>query len=189
MEIEISHHISIFLVLEKANHDDDDEPKNSGVDSTHTLYAVYGPKCFLHIAPSTEQEKMRNPQKYLKFPICRAPTGKPLPDPVVPEAVLAARRRAFLTRGRVGKKYDDVVSKATEMIEKKRLTYRTLKDVPVASVKVRCKPSFAVDITYQDGTHSLRDKISPQTALRTLGRFMTDRQRQLVMRQQQMADK
>ena len=147
-------------------------------DERRHVYATYGPSCFLYVAPSTEQEKMRNPTKYLKFPICSPCTGN-----VVPAAVLAARRRAFLTRGRVGYMYDDVVRKATEMIDKNRWTFRSLEDLPIASITVRCKPSFALLVTYRDGTRSLRDKISPRTALRTFGRFLTERQRAVVRRQ------
>lgn len=119
-----------------------------------------GKKCFIVETPE------------LKFPVCR-PDGD---CKISAAGVRAARRRAILTRGRVGDRYDDVVSATDAYIKKHRLTLG-LRHGEITRVSLRVKPVVGVSLRYSDGTVEPFRPLAKRTILRLYGSLLTSEQK------------
>lgn len=148
---------------------------------TRRLYELCGPKCFIVAPPAdaTDASIRKNPKKYLKFPVCRPPS----PDAggrtcaISKSGVLAARRRAILTRAKVGSRYEDVVKSTTNFINANHLTLKSRAKWPIDRIIMRTKPHLHVQITYKNGHRYTSSKASPATVMRLYGKHLSDAQK------------
>ena len=106
----------------------------------------------------------------LKFPICR----KNNKCKASVAGILAARRRAILT-----KKYPEIVTYLTKIINERRLTKKVLQNLPIKKVhipstivKEPLAPHYDVVVTYSnDQTHTF-PQLSRHTILRKYSTFL-----------------
>jgi hypothetical protein len=99
-----------------------------------TLWRKCGLPCFAKKPNASPSEILADP-KVLKFPVCRVPPPKARKCAVSASGLLAASRRARLT-----KKHPDVVLSATELIARFGTTGTARKDMEVKRVLVEETP-------------------------------------------------
>ena len=174
--------LSAWKTLPLDRGDDHAWPKTISSKDRLTLYDTCGESCFV-VEPSTTDPSLikRQPSKYLKFPICRPPEPDhetPPPCRVSPSGVKAARRRAILTRSRVGSRYDAVVDDTSQYIASHHLTLKSKQQMGIVKVRLRTVPTCQVSLVYEDGSIEPYRTLSPTTIHRLYRRYMTPRQRQ-----------
>lgn len=138
------------------------------------LYKKCGRECFMRPA-SDEKEIETNPQKALKFPICRKNNCT-----VSASGVLAANRRARLTR-----KYPDVVDQTARLIKELGLTKKARQETAVVK-NVRLTPDgnkFAVQVIYTNGSNeSLTRPMTAPSILKKYWNVLTLEQKYNLMK-------
>ena len=114
-----------------------------------TLYRKCGQPCFAKPIKQTGAEILANP-KVLKFPVCRVPAPKTKKCKVSAAGLLAANRRARLT-----KKHPVVLKETSKIIKKLGTTQVARKKIKIKAVRVAGKPladgKYVITITYIDG--------------------------------------
>lgn len=124
------------------------------------LVDACGKECFIVDSPE------------LKFPVCRPNGG----CTVSAAGVRAARRRAILTRGTVGDRYQKVVSATDAYIRRHRLTL-SLRHGEITRVSLRVRPVLGVSLRYSDGTVEPFRPLTKRTILRLYGSLLTPEQK------------
>jgi len=142
-----------------------------------------GDNCFVMAPLTTDAQKLsKNASKYLKFPVCRVPSSSSTTTSakctLSPSGILAANRRARLTRGSVSDKYDAVVESTSKYINEHHITLRSKQTWPIQKVTLYTKPTLAVSIVYANGETEPKRPLSARTIQRTYGKFLTPSQRQ-----------
>jgi hypothetical protein len=113
------------------------------------LYRKCGKSCFAKPVTASAQEILANPKK-LAFPVCRVPPPKSRTCKVSASGLLAASRRARLT-----KKYPEILSETSELIRKLGTTNVARKEMEIRRVRVEEKPlpdgKHVLTIVYTNG--------------------------------------
>jgi hypothetical protein len=143
-------------------------------DDRLKLYRKCGQPCFAKPIRDKPKAILANPQKTLKFPICRVPTPKSKKCKISAAGLLAANRRATLT-----KKYPEIRKETSKLIKKLGTTQKARKEIKIKLVRVNEKPlpngKHIMTITYIDGVK----KDVPYTKghiLRKYGKFLSKAQ-------------
>lgn len=142
-------------------------------DDRLTVYRKCGQPCFAKPIKQTGQEILANP-KVLKFPVCRVPKPKTKKCKVSATGLLAANRRARLT-----KKHPQVLKETTQIIKKIGTTKKARKEMKIKKARVNETPlsngKHIITITYIDGVK----KELPYTKghiLRKYGKYLSKSQ-------------
>lgn len=111
-------------------------------DDRLKIYRKCGKACFAKPITESGEEILANPKK-LAFPICRVPLPRTRKCKVSASGLLAASRRARLT-----KKYPEILSETTELIRK-------LGTTDVAREEMKIKKVTVNEIPLPDGKHMI----------------------------------
>jgi len=106
-----------------------------------TIFRKCGKPCFAKPIHSGLSSILADPKKTLKFPICRVPAPKTRKCSISAAGLLAANRRARLT-----KKYPEIVSGTAKLIKKLGTTQKARKELVIKRVSVK-------EIPLPDGKH------------------------------------
>lgn len=119
-------------------------------DDRLRLYRKCGKSCFAKPITESAQEIIANPKETLAFPVCRVPPPKSRTCKVSASGLLAANRRARLT-----KKYPEILSETTKLIRNLGTTNVARKDMEIRRVRVNETPlpdgKHLLTIVYTDG--------------------------------------
>lgn len=115
-----------------------------------TIYRKCGQPCFAKAIQETGKQILANPKKALKFPVCRVPSPKTKKCKLSAAGLLAARRRAILT-----KKYPEIQKQTNQLIHKLGSTQKARKEIEIKRVRVNETPlsngKHLITIVYIDG--------------------------------------
>lgn len=118
-------------------------------DDRLKVYRKCGKACFAKPITQSAEEILSNP-KMLAFPVCRVPPPKTRKCKVSASGLLAASRRARLT-----KKYPEILSETTELIRKLGTTGVARKEMEIKRVSVDETPlpdgKHLMTIVYTNG--------------------------------------
>lgn len=119
-------------------------------DERLALYRKCGQPCFAKPIKQNTDAILANPKKALKFPICRVPSPKAKKCKISAAGLLAANRRAILT-----KKHPEVRKQTSKLIKKLGTTQKARKEIKIKLVRVNEVPlptgKHLITITYVDG--------------------------------------
>jgi len=119
-------------------------------DERVKLYRKCGQPCFARSIKQSAEEIMADPKKTLKFPVCRVPTPKTKKCKISAAGLLAASRRARLT-----KKYPEIQKETSQIIKKLGTTKVARKEIEIKRVRVNETPlpdgKHTMTIVYVDG--------------------------------------
>lgn len=114
------------------------------------IYRKCGQPCFAKRIEAKTDEILADPQKTLKFPVCRVPAPKSRKCAVSASGLLAASRRARLT-----KKYPDIAAQLSQLIDKFGTTATARQKMEIQRVLVKEEPmadgKHLITIVYADG--------------------------------------
>lgn len=114
------------------------------------VFRKCGQPCFAKAITADVEQIVADPQKTLKFPICRVPAPKAKTCKVSASGLLAARRRAILT-----KKYPEIQKQTATLITKLGTTDKAREEIDIKRVRVNETPlpngKHIVTIVYVDG--------------------------------------
>lgn len=119
-------------------------------DDRIKVFRKCGQPCFAKFIKQNSEEIMANPKKTLKFPVCRVPEPKTKKCKISAAGLLAASRRARLT-----KKYPEIQKQTTQIIKKLGTTQVARKEIEIKKVRVDETPlpngKHTITIVYVDG--------------------------------------
>lgn len=119
------------------------------------VYRKCGQPCFAKKITATTGEILADPEKNLKFPVCRPPAPKTRKCAVSASGLLSASRRARLT-----KKYPDLAAQISQLIGKLGTTAAARKQMEIRRVLVQETPlptgKHLITIVYADGVKEQR---------------------------------
>jgi len=119
-------------------------------------YRKCGQPCFAKAIDATSQEILADPEKTLQFPICRVPSPKTKKCKVSAAGLLAARRRAILT-----KKYPKIEKQLSKIITTMGTTDKARTEMEIKKVLVNETPlpngKHIITIVYMDGIKSSKE--------------------------------
>lgn len=114
------------------------------------VFRKCGQPCFAKAIKASGEQILADPKKTLKFPICRVPSPKTKKCTVSASGLLAARRRAILT-----KKYPEIQKQTAKIITKLGTTDKARKEIQIKRVRVDETPlpngKHLITIVYVDG--------------------------------------
>lgn len=114
------------------------------------LYRKCGQPCFAKAIRADGEQILADPKKTLKFPVCRVPSPKAKKCAVSASGLLAAQRRAILT-----KKYPEIKKQTAKIIAKLGTTDKARKEIEIKRVRVdeTALPNgkHLITIVYVDG--------------------------------------
>ena len=114
------------------------------------VYRKCGQPCFAKAIKAGVEQILADPKKTLKFPVCRVPPPKAKKCKVSASGLLAARRRAILT-----KKYPEIQKQTATIITKLGATAKARKEIEIKRVRVNETPlpngKHLITIVYVDG--------------------------------------
>lgn len=135
------------------------------------VFRKCGASCFAKSINATGEEILANPKKTLQFPVCRVPAPKTRKCKVSSSGLLAARRRAILT-----KKYPEIKKETTQIIKKFGTTDKARKDIKIKRVRVQEIPlsngKHVITIFYIDGVKK-QVSYTKGHILRKYGKFIS----------------
>lgn len=114
------------------------------------VFRKCGQPCFAKAIRESGEQILADPKKALKFPVCRVPSPKTKKCTVSASGLLAARRRAILT-----KKYPEIQKQTAKIITKLGTTNKARKEIEIKRVRVNETPlpngKHLITILYVDG--------------------------------------
>lgn len=146
-------------------------------DQRIKIFRKCGSACFMR--PSNDlNEIMKDPKKNLMFPICRPPAPRTRTCAVSASGLLAASRRARLT-----KKHPDVVAETQELIKQFGTTDKARKQKVIKRVRIAplLDGKFGVTILYEDKVKEvLPTPLSKRVVLKRYAQFLSKPNMKLV---------
>lgn len=114
------------------------------------VFRKCGQPCFAKVIRESSEQILADPKKALKFPVCRVPSPKTKKCTVSASGLLAARRRAILT-----KKYPEIQKQTAKIITKLGTTNKARKEIEIKRVRVNetalSNGKHLITILYVDG--------------------------------------
>lgn len=138
-------------------------------DERKTLFETCGEPCFMRTFGNID-DKLSEPKKNLKFPICRPNRS---PCAISASGIRAAYRRAILSG------YPDVVNQTKSLISQYGITKKArVENIPIKNIKLKKSPlynnKFDIFILYENNTQDRIPKpLTAKTILKKYGKFLS----------------